>query len=117
MKFLLDNNVTKNVHQLLTSLGHDVTNLRLLGVESIRNGEVYANACELGRILITYDEDFLNIGSFNNPSIIYVKVEKRIDENVIPRIRYLITNFNVKYELDHLITLENETENYEKFRR
>lgn len=117
MKFLLDNNVTKKAQQLLISMGHDVTNLRMLGVESIWNGEVYMKACELGRMLITYDEDFLNIGRLDNPSIIYIKVERRIDENVVPRIRHLINNFDQKYEMDYLITLDNDTENYEKFIR
>ena len=117
MKFLLDNNVTRKVEQLLISMGHDVTNLRILNCESLRNGEVYAKACELGRILITYDEDFLNIGRFDNPSIIYVKVEKRIDENVIPRITLLINNFDLNLEKDHLIILENNTETSEKLSR
>ncbi|MEK6873642.1 MAG: DUF5615 family PIN-like protein [Nanoarchaeota archaeon] len=55
MKFLLDENVHRDISYFLKDLGHDV----LLCPKGIENGEVFNLAIKEKRILITRDADFL----------------------------------------------------------
>lgn len=56
MKFLLDENVHKELFSFLTELKHDVT----LSPKSVRNGRVFEIVVSEKRILVTRDSDFLN---------------------------------------------------------
>jgi len=60
MKFLLDENVHRELVPFLTKLGHDVK----LSPKSVKNGMVFGLAIDEERILVTRDADFLDSGSF-----------------------------------------------------
>lgn len=57
MKFLLDENVHHGLFYFLIKLNHDVK----LSPKGFVNGQVFGLAIEEKRILISRDEDFLNI--------------------------------------------------------
>lgn len=58
MKFLLDENLSPLLRDLLVESGHDVIHLRDLQMAGSTDEEVIARAATLGRVLISADSDF-----------------------------------------------------------
>lgn len=58
MKFLVDQNQSPLVAELLTEAGHDAVHTRGIGMETASDPEVLARAVADGRVLISADTDF-----------------------------------------------------------
>lgn len=58
MKFLLDENLSPVLRDLLAESGHDVIHVRDLQMAGSTDEEVIAKAAALGRVLISADTDF-----------------------------------------------------------
>lgn len=58
MKFLLDENLSPVLRDLLVESGHDVVHVRDLQMAGSTDEEVIAQAATLGRVLISADTDF-----------------------------------------------------------
>ena len=61
MRFLTDENLPREIMQLLRQLGHDVLDVRESGMAGATDRQVSARAQSEGRILVTMDLDFANI--------------------------------------------------------
>lgn len=58
MRFLLDNNRSPNLAELLHAGGHDVVHVRGIGMVSATDPVVIDEARAQGRVLISADTDF-----------------------------------------------------------
>lgn len=58
MKFLLDENQSPVLAELLGAAGHDVVHARNIGLKSAPDSTVLETAAETGRVLISGDTDF-----------------------------------------------------------
>ena len=61
MKFILDENVPSNIKSMLRKLGHEAFDMSDLNMLSAKNGEICKKVIEQDAILVTLDEDFLQM--------------------------------------------------------
>lgn len=61
MKFIIDENVPGNIKSMLRKLGHDAFDMSDLNMLSAKNGEIGKKVIESDAILVTLDEDFLQM--------------------------------------------------------
>jgi predicted nuclease of predicted toxin-antitoxin system len=75
--FLVDESLPRSVTRLLTERGHDVHDVRDIGLRGAADGRIAAHAVSEGRILVTADLDFSNALRFppgTHPGIVVVRV-------------------------------------------
>jgi arginase family enzyme len=60
-RLLLDENVTWELAAALRQRGHDVLHVRDLGLLGADDEVVFAAAIRVGRVVVTYDIDFMSI--------------------------------------------------------
>ncbi len=73
MKFLLDENQSPVLVDLIVAAGHDVVHARDIGLKSAPDSAVLATAAETGRVLISGDTDFgelLAASNASSPSVV-----------------------------------------------
>jgi predicted nuclease of predicted toxin-antitoxin system len=58
MRFLIDENVSWRVAELLTKAGHDAVHVRDLNAEGVDDADVMALAARDERVIISADTDF-----------------------------------------------------------
>jgi len=58
MRFLLDMNLPPAMAEWLRSEGHDAVHIREVGLGDVSDRDIFANAAEEGRIVVTFDLDF-----------------------------------------------------------
>ncbi|GAA0280854.1 DUF5615 family PIN-like protein [Cryptosporangium japonicum] len=58
MKFLVDENLSPHVAEVLVKSGHDAVHIRDLDAAGAPDSEVMALAAEGGRVIISADTDF-----------------------------------------------------------
>lgn len=76
MRFLLDQNISPALVELLSVLGHDVRHVRDLGLRSADDRVVLQAAVDLGAVLISSDTDFgelLARSNASSPSVILLR--------------------------------------------
>ncbi len=76
MRFLLDQNQSPIVVELLAAVGHEVTHVRDLGLSSASDAQILAVARELGAVIVTGDTDFGDLIAAENaesPSIVLLR--------------------------------------------
>ncbi len=77
MKFKLDENFGKKLHELFINSGHDVTSVRSQNLGGSSDEEIYKICCSEKRCLVTLDKDFSDIIRFppiNSAGIIVVRL-------------------------------------------
>lgn len=73
MTFLLDENQSPVLVDLIGAAGHDVVHARDIGLKSARDSTVLETAAETGRVLISGDTDFgelLAASNASSPSVV-----------------------------------------------
>ena len=95
MKFLLDENVPISIKYQIHDLGFDVFTLHDFDMLGIQNGEVAELALKEKAIIITLDEDFLQLNRDlqKQSRIIYIKIHPRDPK----KIRVILKNNLKKY--------------------
>ena len=107
-KFLLDENVSKNLKNLLTSKGYDVVTVQELNKRGTKNSELLEITRNDRRILITYDKDFINIKHESDTYLILIDIHPLIDENVLPNFKKFLNSFSFEDLKDNCIILNED---------
>ncbi len=79
MRFLLDQNLSSRLAQLLEAAGHDALHIASLGLSTATDEVVLARAVEDSRVLVSGDTDFgtlLAAGHRRKPSVILLRRER-----------------------------------------
>ena len=64
MKMIVDENLFEPIVDYLRGLGHDVLSIRDVGLSGISDDEVYQEACQEARLIVTMDKDFSRMFRF-----------------------------------------------------
>ena len=107
MRFLIDENVRKEVVYFLTKEGHDVTSVP----SGYKNGQIAALAKEEKRILLTHDKHFADIFMYPPKEyfgIIRVRIHPPTAENIILALSKLLKKLSGKDLAGKLIILEKD---------
>ena len=79
MNFLLDENLSERLGELLSAAGHRVDHVRALGLRSADDATVIAKADQLDAVLISADTDFgalLAASGAAGPSVVLLRHER-----------------------------------------
>ena len=79
MRFLVDQNLSSRLAQLLVDAGHDAVHVRNLGLATAPDTEILAQAVAEARVVISGDTDFgalLAAGHRREPSVILFRRER-----------------------------------------
>ena len=79
MKFLLDENLSERLAELLCDAGHDAVHVKALGLSTASDSTILARAAEEFRVLVSGDTDFgalVAMGHRRKPSIILYRRER-----------------------------------------
>lgn len=80
MKFLLDQNRSPRLAELLRNAGHDAVHTSELGLEQAEDDDVLDAAREQGRVVVSGDTDFgalLALSAETSPSVILFRARNR----------------------------------------
>jgi predicted nuclease of predicted toxin-antitoxin system len=76
VKFLLDQNLSPDLVEILNQAGHTTTHVRALGISEATDYEVLAEAKRQGAVLVSADTDFGELLAHSNaagPSVILLR--------------------------------------------
>ena len=104
-KFLLDENVSINLRNLLISKGYDAITVQELNKRGAKNSILQEIARKESRVLITYDKDFVGSKYESDDHIIIVDIHPLIDENVLPRFEKFLSSFSFDDLKDNFVIL------------
>ena len=104
-KFLLDENVSINLRNLLISKGYDAITVQELNKRGAKNSILQEIARKESRVLITYDKDFVGFKYESDDHIILVDIHPLIDENVLPRFEKFLNSFSFDDLKDNFVIL------------
>jgi predicted nuclease of predicted toxin-antitoxin system len=79
VKFLLDENLSERLAELLRDAGHDAVHVKPLGLSTAPDTTILARAAEESRVLISGDTDFgalVAVGHRREPSVILYRRER-----------------------------------------
>jgi predicted nuclease of predicted toxin-antitoxin system len=65
MKLKLDENLNENLRERIASAGHDVSSVRMQGLQGTTDDDLYNVCTSESRILVTLDLDFSNVLRFS----------------------------------------------------
>lgn len=80
MRFLVDENRSPQIAELLAGAGHDAVHVRNVGMHTARDADVLAAARTEGRVVISADTDFGDLLSSSNaggPSILLLRRQQQ----------------------------------------
>lgn len=83
MKFLLDENLSPRIAEILTEVGHDAVHMRDIALRSSPDEQVLEAAREAGRVIISVDTDFGDLLAASNaadPSVLLRQGQRRAQE-------------------------------------
>ena len=111
MKFLLDENISKNVAQFLTQLGHTAFRVKLIN-PGIEDYQVLRLANEKEAILITLDKDYGELifkHGKSHKGVIFLRLENQTSENTIKVLAWLLSTYPVeKFQHNFVTTVEKD---------
>ena len=84
LKFLLDENISQRVFTLMRKRKFNVQSIHSLNIDGMKNGVLLNQALENDRILITFDQDFLQPSNPNHCGIIVLQIYPALDSVVLP---------------------------------
>ena len=105
MRFLVDENVRKEVIAFLREAGHDV----MRAPRSTANGLLFALIQQESRILITHDKDFSNVKAYppeRTPGIMCLRVDPAINDVVIDALRRVLASVPAERLVGRLLLVE-----------
>lgn len=109
MKFLLDENLSPRLADVLKDLGHDAVHIQSLKLKEADNGVVFSKSVKQGRVLVTADEDFADTDAYPpGPGTIIVAFEPRTREQVAVRLNALLHQVKTKDVKRTVIILREE---------
>jgi len=83
VKFLLDENLSPRIAEILTEVGHDAVHMRDIALRSSPDEQVLEAAREAGRVIISVDTDFGDLLAASNaadPSVLLRQGQRRAQE-------------------------------------
>lgn len=83
MKFLLDENLSPRIAEILAEVGHDAVHMRDIALRSSPDEQVLEAAREAGRVIISVDTDFGDLLAASNaadPSVLLRQGQRRAQE-------------------------------------
>jgi predicted nuclease of predicted toxin-antitoxin system len=105
VEFLLDENVSHSLKNLINSKGSKAITLQELNKRGIKNSILLKLARKLDKILITYDKDFLNMKHKPEDKIILIDIHPLIDEKVVPSFQKFLNILKIKDLEENIIIL------------
>lgn len=110
MKFLLDENIGKNLAQFLVHLGHTALRVRIInpGIDDI---QVLSLATKKDSILITQDKDFGELVFKNKRvhcGIILLRLENQTSENTKRALTFLFSKYSKDLENKFVVVTKKE---------
>ena len=79
MKFLLDENQSPLIAELLTTAGHDAVHVRELNLSEASDADIMQAASEQGRVIVSADTDFGELLARTNASEPSILLLRRTD--------------------------------------
>ena len=79
MKFLLDENIPKSIYTEMVKRGYDVVHILFLK-RGLKDREIIEIANSENRMIITHDEDFIQLSKFIETGVILIRKKFRRDE-------------------------------------
>jgi len=110
IEFLLDENIPYAFIDYLEGKGYPAKHLKKLGLQGIKNGEVYKLAEDYKMWIVTRDADFQNLrkfASFNIGGVILFKLSVTKTENLIRIMDDILHRFSNRLQEKHLIIAED----------
>ncbi|PTX95353.1 hypothetical protein DB345_13840 [Spartobacteria bacterium LR76] len=95
MIFLLDENFPRSASGFLEEQGHEVYDIRSLGLRGAADTKIVSEALELGAVILTTDRDFFHTLHHNFPDhagVIVIAVRQPSREAILSRLRWFLTN-------------------------
>jgi len=108
VKFLLDENVSHNLLKLLISKGYDTTTVQELNKRGAKNSILQEIARKEGRVLLTYDKDFIEFKHESDNQLILVDIHPLIDENVLPHFEKFLDSFSFDDLKENIVLLKED---------
>lgn len=96
MKFLLDQNVSARVADLLRQRGHEAIHTRDVNLSTAEDAAILEWCRNENRIVITMDADFhalLALAGATTPSVIRIRIESLPDDEFTALVERVIANF------------------------
>lgn len=99
MKFLIDNNLSPQLSNLLTELNYDAVHVRGYKMQAASDEEIFLTAFKEERIIVTADTDFgfiLSKWNKNLPSVIIFRFFSTKPEIQFETIKHIVKYFKAE---------------------
>lgn len=107
-RFLVDENVARQVTQFLRDRGHDVLDVKEEGWFGRSDAELFTLAEREGRVTITYDVDFAGLRrlSQSHPGIMFVRLRNLRPERIITTLDQFLRQYGDRDLADTLAVIQ-----------
>lgn len=88
MRFLIDANLPPALAEWLTSDGHEAHHISELGMERMRDREIWTRARDLNACIVTKDEDFVLLQALDRsgPAIVWIRIGNAVRSILMQRL-------------------------------
>ena len=112
MRFLLDENFPKSVIPLLSESGHEVIELRSVGLLGASDALIAEKAIEAGAVILTTDRDFFHTvpNTFaEHPGVVVIAVRQPSRSLITERLRWFLSNVDERHWKNRVFQLRDTT--------